>query len=259
MNPFKELPVDIFLVIFESMDKLEDISTVAQTSSALRRLCRDPNTSPYLRHAKRLFPGDLFQDALAIMHFPYIRHMKDGDRRDTNDAHLRAWGAQSLRPSGAASSLELDHIFQLIRLYQHLWSFFRDYLNKVTSCFLPTAYCHFPRWAYLSFASSVVSLRDRPPTGINSFDDGTIQETTPRRLLQAFLRYEMLCKVYLNIDDSQEAEKSSSLQFFTGTTGNDASSLNHLFSTWDWSCLQRYRNTRQVLSGLGRSPVFASM
>jgi hypothetical protein len=255
MDPFNELPVDILLEIFESMDDFKDVFTFAQTSSALQRLCRDLSISPYLRHVKRLLPGDLLQDALAIMHFPSIRQLKDGDRRDLIDAHLRAWGDRTLRISYATSSLDLDHIFQLLRLHQRLWSFIRDYLNKATSCFLPCAYRHFPKWAHTSFASSVVLLRDRPPTGINSFDDCAIQETTRRHLLQAFLQYEMLCKVYLDIDDSQEAETSSDLQFFTGTTGKDASTSDNqsvnrdLFSSWDWDCLQGYRKHKLDIVG----------
>jgi hypothetical protein len=86
-------------------------------------------------------------------------------------------------------------------------------------------------------------------TDINAFNDRNIRETTRRHLLEAFLRYDMFCKVYLDIDHNLEEESLSTLQVsygiygkYASTSSNSNESLNgDKLVSWDWGLLQKYR------------------
>ncbi|EQK98749.1 hypothetical protein G6O67_000126 [Ophiocordyceps sinensis] len=138
-------------------------------------------------------PGDLLQDALAVVHFP----QRDDDESAAFynvrvHGHLQRWGAKQLpdpkrKPDPAMTDC-------LKRLCVQSRAFIHDYLNKAVDSHLRQAYIQLPDWSHPCFLIGVINLPPRPHHTPVLFD--SLSEAERRRVLKAFLRFEILSKVF---------------------------------------------------------------
>lgn len=207
----------------------------------------------------RLMSGTLLQDALAIVKFPQMNDVaKDQQSLQQQqqqqqhiahvNAHLSAWGAKKLPVNFDVATMK-----QIDSLFYQIWLYSEDYLRKATSTYLPDAYSHIPCWAHADFqseASRLFRLNHYTNFRLDDLSDATCQ-----RLLQAFLRYELLCKVYGHHapveDQAMEIHTEQPLQarpeFANSVTAG------HSFQVWDWRLLARYED--QHLNGTNEADI----
>ncbi|KAI1276065.1 hypothetical protein F5Y07DRAFT_408661 [Xylaria sp. FL0933] len=139
------------------------------------------------------FDDDMVQDAMAIILFPtrYTVGIFSGLLRD----HYRAWEAQTLPNPLRILHVECndapsDHLVGLYTLHSRLLLFIEDYLTKATATDPSREYLGLsplsPYSQYLTYMGHPLSPR---------FNAANLTGPERKRLLRAFLRYELLCKM----------------------------------------------------------------
>ncbi|KAI8724395.1 hypothetical protein NCS52_00008700 [Fusarium sp. LHS14.1] len=133
----------------------------------------------------------LLQDALAVILFP----QQDGPLPKADwievQRHVKRWSQGQLpdpfRPINHAT------IESLNRLYDRLSTYIEDYITKATSKYPPRAYLCLPD---LSSKRDRLFFRNKE-IGQEVIKMYSLTDDERRRLIQAFLRYEFLCKINL--------------------------------------------------------------
>lgn len=123
-----------------------------------------------------------------------------------------------------------------------MWLYIEDYLSKATSRYLPWAYRRLPSWSHPDFCCNpgqVLLQQD-----VNQFDVASLGYSDRRKILQAFLRYELLCKIYGPIagkSDTQLGREVDRGRRF-GRDPFDGYMLDQRdpFLYWDWYILYMY-------------------
>ena len=185
MDPFDELPVELRETIFEHMDSRESLSRICRASPSMFQQSRMSKPLILWTMLQKELPGDLFQDALAIITFP--------TQASDIDKHIQAWGSKSL-PDRLSDHPETD-VFALNSLYLRLRGYIDDYLCKATSkVLLHIAYRRLPSWAHPSHSNKSFDeeAADGPSEKRVCMASLSIRER--HRLLRAFLRFELTCK-----------------------------------------------------------------
>ncbi|KAM0546738.1 hypothetical protein ACHAPJ_010666 [Fusarium lateritium] len=133
------------------------------------------------------FDKRMFQDALAIIHFP----PQDIPQPDRNQiwSHITQWSAGLLPcPFECNNRAALE---RLDKLYDRLTTFIEDYITKATSAYPPRAYLGLPD---LSSKRGQLQFGGKP-IGFEVIKVDSLSHRERQRLFQAFLRHEVLCKV----------------------------------------------------------------
>ncbi|KAL2678703.1 hypothetical protein Neosp_009454 [[Neocosmospora] mangrovei] len=130
--------------------------------------------------------GDLLHDALAIIRMPPI----DSPLTESILHHVSLWLTKGfLDPFEQNDGETLDMLY---RLFSRLSVFIEDYMTKATAPFPPRAYLCLPR---MKSIDGELYFRDKAIDARHiELDDLTCSERN--RFLRAFVRYELLCKVY---------------------------------------------------------------
>ncbi|KAI8944805.1 hypothetical protein F4801DRAFT_570442 [Xylaria longipes] len=164
------------------------------------------------------FDDDMVQDAMAIILFP-TRHTAGVFSRPLCH-HYRSWEAQTLpnplrRPDDECDDTPSDHLVRLYRLHSRLLLFIEDYLTKATATDPSREYFGL---SPLSLYSQYLTYMGHPLSP--RFSAANLTGPERQRLFRAFLRYELLCKMYCsdNLGDSSWYYKLSSLWKYKGQT-----------------------------------------
>ncbi|KAH7268045.1 hypothetical protein B0J15DRAFT_577909 [Fusarium solani] len=166
MDPFSKLPPIVQVELFVHVDSVASIMPLIQASPAMGSLFLTSKTSILQRMLTRLLisesDGGIVQDVLAILNFPCI------------DTILSIQG----------------HIENLHRLFSRLILFIEGYLSKATDPFPPRAYMAVPGITSPGprFKGKIIDAK--------AVKFITLTRTEKARLLRAFIRYELLCKIY---------------------------------------------------------------
>lgn len=128
--------------------------------------------------------GDLLQDALGILHFP------PSDKLLIRK-HVAQWTAKAFPDPFRRSSYDHDTISKLHCIFSRIIIFTEDYVSKATDPYPPRAYLALPPIAPGGDRLSKGKTVDIKPV---SFSSLTVSEK--RRSVGAFLKHEMICKVY---------------------------------------------------------------
>ncbi|KAM0548791.1 hypothetical protein ACHAPJ_009788 [Fusarium lateritium] len=138
--------------------------------------------------------GIILQDALAVIQLPAV---KMGSQPNLNPFTLppvlrtiRSWEAQEFRDPLLQS--DQDNIARLYRFFSRLITFIEDYLAKALDPFPARAYLTLP-----DLASVVPQMLFKGrKVDIKPVAFGAMRNAERFRLLKAFVRYELLCKVH---------------------------------------------------------------
>ncbi|KAJ4328513.1 hypothetical protein N0V84_001030 [Fusarium piperis] len=196
MDPFNKLPDELRFRLLISLGSLAEAATAAQASRALLHQLRGSKASIIRRYALRDgdLDGDLIQDAVAIIKFP----RSDAAVADV-DAHLRKWGAKELLDPFQLTTRDIPTMLDVHTLCRQMRLYIGDYLSKATSRYLPRAYRRLPQWSCFS----------RLVQDVDQFDPTSLGDADRRRILQAFLRYELLCKIYGPVAEAAAGKSDS--------------------------------------------------
>jgi hypothetical protein len=202
MDPFQKLPVEITLAIMENIYSHTTIWRLIQASPTMLsrysahktallhtfilKLIRTGNNDDLLQDALGIIgfdatkTDDWFQDDLGIIGFGATRTDDQATKH-----HLDQWSAKKLadpfrQPPPKRNQATMAHLH---RLFSRFGLLIEDYMGKATS------------------SSPVEAYLKHPPeiTYTNTSKRVTLDDLTPMeryRLFRAFLKFEVLCKVY---------------------------------------------------------------
>ncbi|KAL6918714.1 hypothetical protein FSHL1_002715 [Fusarium sambucinum] len=182
MDAFQTLPSEICLLIIGNIYSHTTLWRLLKASPKMLR-CHQQNKAWILRtYISRLIQAGgndegLLEDAMAIIGF----NRAQGDDWIIN-CHFNQWASNNL--PDPFKSFDEYRITELDRIFARLGLFIEDYMSKATSSN--------PVLRYLSLPSIVY-------TDTDTDNRVTLDDLTPTeryRLFRAFLRYEMLCKVF---------------------------------------------------------------
>ncbi|UZP32207.1 hypothetical protein NXS19_000023 [Fusarium pseudograminearum] len=180
MDVFQTLPAEICLLIMENIYSHTTIWRLISASPAMLR-CHQQHKTKLLRTyiSKLTQAGDddkgLLEDAIGIMGFNNAR----GNNRAI-EVHFNRWAANTL--PDPFKKLKKNRIAKLDRLFSRVGLFIEDYMSKATSHALALEYLSLPKITYTN-TNKRVTLDDLTPT-------------ERYRLFRAFLKFELLCKVF---------------------------------------------------------------
>ncbi|CAM1507815.1 Fc.00g046630.m01.CDS01 [Cosmosporella sp. VM-42] len=157
--------------------------------------------------------GSIIQDAMAIVLFP--RDIAPEDRTLVIEAHLRKWGAGDFSAEFKGTSTDTRR--QLETLYKILWRYIEDYLSKIGLA-----------------------------KGAHRLKREDLGQEDQNRLLQGFLRYELLCKVYRptggQLCETPRFHKKSTVIEVDDMHHGYESDPTNAFLHWDWVFLYKYES-----------------
>ncbi|KAJ4326999.1 hypothetical protein N0V84_002612 [Fusarium piperis] len=177
MDPFSSLPAEIRIQIL----------TQLQPNSLHRMVKASPAMLHQYTHSRGYIAGvfiaqdfddELIQDAMAVLTFPDLDTTKIGDK--AVDRHLALWASKQF--SNPLETHDQEAIEDLDRLRIRLRVFMGDYVAKAT-----TRRALFRQYRHLPGSS---------PTQTGIFDVDRLSGSERKRFFQAFLRHEILCKIY---------------------------------------------------------------
>ncbi|KAI8689686.1 hypothetical protein LRP88_14021 [Fusarium phalaenopsidis] len=176
MDPFLSLPSELRVQIL----------TQLQTSSLHQMIRASPAMLHEYTQSKSYIAGvfisqdfgdELMQDAMAVLTFPNLD--TPDYPHEAVDRHLALWASEQF--SNPLETHNKEVIEDLDRLRIRLRIFIGDYVAKATARVPFRQYRHLP---------------SHSPTQADIFDVDQLSDSERRRFFQAFLRYELLCKIY---------------------------------------------------------------
>ncbi|KAF4962445.1 hypothetical protein FSARC_9474 [Fusarium sarcochroum] len=190
MDCFATLPPEIRAVILAQFSSATTISRLIRASPAMLAEYTASKTGIIPDSLANLLCGDqyhdILQDALAIIHL---------DLTSTSpDNHLIAYRVEQWAKKKSPNPFRQDDQVTVINLYwlfTRLGAFVEDYLSKATTSCPAQAYLHLPKIAH---PSSGLHYKQNPGFKHVTLDDITCTER--HRLLRAFTKYEVLCKIH---------------------------------------------------------------
>ncbi|KAI1262103.1 hypothetical protein F5Y18DRAFT_160239 [Xylariaceae sp. FL1019] len=214
-DPFSGLPSELQLEILFQLDSTEDCEALSRASSVMWL---------QIRHSRHIldkvflcqdFSPRLLHVATAIVRFPKYDETKIWRRLEQIDQYLKSWAAGSLPDPFAKENDE--SLAQIIQLWRRIRVLAQDYLMKATS------------------KSQVYPYRlpDSDATEITGvFDMRELKSTEKERLFSAFLRYELLCRIYQ--PESKHYDYRSHAHYPRG--------VPFLLHEWYWGVLDSYED-----------------
>lgn len=233
MDRFHGLPSELRLEVLLNADNPDDAKMLGHSSPAMLDEYHASRGVLSRHFLEKDLAGDLIQDALAILRFPTAAAdvstslESRGRLSEQVHEHMEQWTHREFRsPFETRDDAE---ILKLETLFRRTKQYMDDYLSKATASFLPLAYLRLPDWSHESFAwEAPQRLFNGQPRSDIHFYSLNINER--RRLLQAFLRYEIMCRVYHPLPEPYSA--------FLGTgSGTVIPAVE--FSRWDWHLTHR--------------------
>ncbi|KPM38610.1 hypothetical protein AK830_g7937 [Neonectria ditissima] len=250
-DPFDNLPPELRIEILLHQGTLEQTITLSHASPALFRQRCASQASIIPRYVCRDLADGLVQDAMAVVLFPKATRRTDDrqHRAEVVDVHLSAWAAREL--PDPFSLMIMSHVLALEFLVRRLRLYIEDYLSKATSYHLPRAYRQLPTWAHRDFVTSPSQRKLVIAKTINRLSIDSLHENERRSIFKAFLRYELLCKVYSFVRrPDQELGVGAHHWPRIQVPPHYGSSSPPLYNDeafdslwhWDWSLLARYED-----------------
>lgn len=184
MDPFGLLSLETKVLIFILLRSEDDAGRLRQASPVMLR--HFLHYKAYISRQQLLIDldNDLLQDAMAIIQFPTTRATPRDEHETAVAHHLAKWSRgkfpNPLVTEDKRSLVKLGGLFRRLNMYMS------DYMAKATSPSIPRAYLCLDN---VSRGKSH-SRYTNEPFNLNQLDYGE-----KKRLLQAFLRYKLFCKV----------------------------------------------------------------
>ncbi|KAH7309797.1 hypothetical protein B0I35DRAFT_453419 [Stachybotrys elegans] len=171
MDPFELLAPELRLRILVHLRSPRRISQLMQASPAMLQQYCASRLYIKRRIMARDMDDEMVQDAVAILQFPSWE-FSDAYLSTAHD-HMALWANQQL--PNPLKNHDKVLLGELDQLHSRLMLFIEDYLTKATA----------PNQDHLWFKGEKICSR---------FDESDLTNRERRRILRAFLRYELICK-----------------------------------------------------------------
>lgn len=235
MDPFATLPAEIRLKILFQLDHSSQAKTLSYASRIIyqqRQISADVLENHF--RCKDL-TDDLVQDAMAIILFPTTCFQYNDERKSRIQihSHFKIWGKKQLpNPLETGDPAMLNALDALIR---QVTLYMEDYISKATSVDMLRAYFQLPRWAHPSYT------RDSPESeAVDLIKASSLSAKERNRLMHAFLRHEMLCKVHYPRPMTWSTWTENNVQYYRHHSSSRG------FKLWDWRFLEIFENATEV-------------
>ncbi|KAH6880795.1 hypothetical protein B0T10DRAFT_581442, partial [Thelonectria olida] len=184
---FATIPPEICLQIYVQLRSKRCIWKLAQASPTVLQQCMASKAHITRTLLAANLDESMRQDAMAIILYPSLDIAEIDLYKTIVSKHVGLWAAQQLPDPFK----EQDHklITELDKLYSRLLFFIEDYITKATAIFPPREYLclpNLPSTRQLIFKGLIIG---------NRFDATRLADLEWKRLLTAFLRYELICKI----------------------------------------------------------------
>lgn len=227
MDPFNNLPAELRLEILIATRSKRSIKQLIQASPTM--------LGQYMAYKEYIdrkllvadLDNDMVQDAMAIILFPprnnpghhydpfyipYYDHWLSSSRwRFTNP----------LEKKTPMNKKDQSLVKEINKLYQQMLIFIEDYLTKATAA------CPSREYLYLPHPGGQLTFKGR--TVCTRFNLAWCNDTERRRLLRAFLRYELICKFCFSGSDKQWRGRGDSLTERLGRSEIEAISCVEIY------------------------------
>lgn len=250
MDPFNKFSPALRLHLLSVSDS-RDAIRLSHASPALFELRYRFQSSFHRHFIVHTLDEDLIQDALAIIHFPRLGQGafdSEAQRKSAVKAHLQVWGDKAFANPLKGAGRNTVQARQLKALLGKLWLYIKDYLSKATSQCLPHAYLELPSFSHDDFTESERQFTLSMSAGAASpFDLHLLTPDEQRRILHAFLRYEILCKIYSPLGHGKESRFTSTAKRIIVDDAEEGYEHNTFnpFRYWDWRLLEEYEKRKQ--------------
>lgn len=230
MDPFRKLPAELRLTIIFRLGHSSELLALSHASPAIYQQSR-VSSKKITRHfrCKDLTDSQL-QDAMAILLFPETNFSPEDYPlwAKTISCHMKEWGEKKLpnpfEASDTAMMEDLDSLIAQVTLYME------DYITKATSPHMHRAYIQLPQWAHSTFSRDVgPQLAPLPSVPCSKLN---LDERN--RLLEAFLRYELLCKIFCPRPRKTPRQYDNFAEFLW------VAHVYPQFAQWSWTLLEWY-------------------
>lgn len=190
MDPFNKLPPELRLQIFIQLRCRRSIFQLVRASPVM--LKQYILSIAYID--RKLLTSDLdddmIQDAMGIILF-HCWDRPSSACLTLIRRHFHKWAAQQLPdPFKKHNKYNQELVHELHKLHSRLIFFIEDYLTKATALFPPREYLCLPDLLSIKrnlvFKGRIVTTR---------FDAANLTDSERKRLLRAFLRFELICKI----------------------------------------------------------------
>ncbi|KAM0417063.1 hypothetical protein ACHAPT_012969 [Fusarium lateritium] len=184
MDPFVSLSAETRSQVLILLRSEDDIGRLCRASPVMLKHYLDYKI--YISRAQLTvhLDDDLLQDAMAIARFPTTQAIDYNEYEAAVSLHLAKWSRRQL-PNPLASGDD-SSLVKLGNLFRRLEKYMSDYMAKATSPSVPRAYLCLDN---VSQGQSQSRYTHAP------FDLGRLNKDEKKRLFQAFLRYELFCRV----------------------------------------------------------------
>ncbi|RMJ08468.1 hypothetical protein CDV36_011917 [Fusarium kuroshium] len=187
MDPLYKLPPELRLNILLLLRCKRSMLRFAQASPVILQQYLTSKSYITRKLITMDFDEEMMQDAMGIILLPSSDTL--GDYSEVLHQHLCAWSAQQLpNPLRTGDDSLID---QLDKLQNKLLLFIEDYLTKATAIFPPREYLCLP-----ALSSSRTQLMFKDQEVSPRFDATELTDEERKRLLRAFLRYELICSMF---------------------------------------------------------------
>lgn len=259
MDPFQKLPSEVRLNLLLSASSLQQAVNFTHASPALFRQRDESKIQLVHQYIEEYLDHGLIQDALAVIMFPKAAHeVSERERVAMVEAHLHKWGAKDLSDPTQLVSFDVVRLLQLESICRRLKLYIDDYLSKATHPYLPRACRWLPRWSHQDFLHEPTQDRSKLASSseLRPFDLGSLTRSQRRRLFQAFLRYELLCKIYGPVGGVLKPKELSHDHGRYEKNEHDGYIFDQRdpFRYWDWRVLYRYEQREPEQSELQLLP-----
>lgn len=244
MDPFQKLSPEIQTNLLLWAGSLQQAVVFTHASPALFRQNGTTKVQLSRHYIGKDLDNNLIQDALAIIMFLRTApEISEDEWVAIVEAYLHEWGAKGFLDSTQLASFDMVRLLQLESVCSRLRLYMEDYLYKASHQYLPRAYRWLPRWSHPDFPHEPAhdQSHSSSSTGSKSFDLDSLTRVQRRQLFQAFLRYELLCKIYGPIG---------------GISRPDGRILDEVnpFRYWNWRVLYKYEKKEPEQSALQLLP-----
>ncbi|KAH7020306.1 hypothetical protein EDB80DRAFT_821196 [Ilyonectria destructans] len=187
MDIFSSLPPELRLEIFLRLRTTSKIAPLIRASLTMFAQYQTSKKQIRLALLRYEFDDDSLQDAMGIVLFP-VMHPTDTDFSAIS-RHLKLWGSAQLPNPFQEHGINM--LKSLDGLYNRLSMYMEDYITKATAIYPPRAYLALPD---LSPRRGPSTFRNKS-IGLETLKLDDLSEQERHRLLRAFLRYELMCKI----------------------------------------------------------------
>ncbi|KAJ3541692.1 hypothetical protein NM208_g4485 [Fusarium decemcellulare] len=192
MDPFSRIPPEIRLQIILQLRSRGDVSRLTCASRLMLDQFRESRSyiNRFLIHLDFEGDDDLIQDAMAILTFPPITWTVYMGAPSVVTDHVSLWAGHQLPNPFAQNDPDMRDAFE--KLYNQLRMFIQDYITKATATFPPRAYLCLRD---MSSSRETWTFRSQPVSDIRKFILSDLEDLEMKRLLRAFIRYELIIRL----------------------------------------------------------------